>query len=107
MGVGLKNSGGIIPDVLDLVDFSVNEQCAEFKECETFSPFIDAGKPVFQIEYPKGAPDSIDPQRAQEICSRKGVSAGSENFSTMLKHLDLDGFVQYCDGKVYTTETMA
>ncbi|KAL6806035.1 glycoside hydrolase superfamily [Trichoderma sp. SZMC 28012] len=102
MSIGLKNAGDIIPKVLDFINFSVNEQCAEFSECETFAPFIKAGKPVFHIEYPKGAP-AIDAARAADLCSHQGIGAGSGNFSTVLKKMELDGFVQYCDGKRYTT----
>lgn len=102
MAVGLKNAGGIIPQVLDLVAFSVNEQCAEYSECETFAPFIKASKPVFHIEYPKGAP-AIDAARAADLCSHQGIGARSEGFSTVLKKMNLDGFVQYCNGKQYNT----
>lgn len=48
LAIGLKNAGDIIPDVLDVVQFSVNEQCLQYNECDTFRPFIDEGKPVFQ-----------------------------------------------------------
>ncbi|KAL7944700.1 glycoside hydrolase superfamily [Trichoderma barbatum] len=102
MAIGLKNAAGIIPEVLDFINFSVNEQCAEFSECETFAPFIEAGKPVFHIEYPKGAP-VIDAARAADLCSHRGIGAGSEKFSTVLKKMNLDGFVQYCDGRRYDT----
>ncbi|KAM0245991.1 hypothetical protein ACHAQJ_010380 [Trichoderma viride] len=102
MAIGLKNAGGIISKVLDFINFSVNEQCAEYSECDTFAPFIKAGKPVFHIEYPKGAP-KIDTSRAADLCSHRGIGAGSENFSTVLKKMDLDGFVQYCNGKQYNT----
>lgn len=102
MSIGLKNAGDIIPKVIGFVDFSVNEQCAEYSECETFEPFIKAGKPVFHIEYPKGAP-KIDASRAAALCSDSGIGAGSARFSTVLKKMELDGFVQYCDGKQYTT----
>ncbi|KAK5987402.1 hypothetical protein PT974_11529 [Cladobotryum mycophilum] len=102
MAVGLKNAGDIIPDLLDVIDFSVNEQCAQYTECETFSAFIKAGKPVFHIEYPSGAP-KIDPKKAGELCSNAGIGTGSANFSTVLKKMELDGFVQYCDGKRYDT----
>ncbi|UKZ46715.1 hypothetical protein TrVGV298_000922 [Trichoderma virens] len=102
MAIGLKNAGGIIPKVLDFINFSVNEQCAEFSECETFAPFIAAGKPVFHIEYPNGAP-AVDAARAADLCSHRGIGAGSGNFSTVLKKMNLDGFVQYCDGKRYDT----
>ncbi|KAM0457699.1 hypothetical protein ACHAPV_006594 [Trichoderma viride] len=102
MSIGLKNAGDIIPQVIDFINFSVNEQCAEYSECDTFQPFIKAGKPVFHIEYPSGAPN-IDASRAAALCSDSGIGAGSTKFSTVLKNMDLDGFVQYCDGKQYTT----
>lgn len=49
--VGLKNDLDQIPALVDTFDFSVNEQCHEFNECEALTPFIDAGKPVFNAEY--------------------------------------------------------
>jgi len=103
MSLGLKNAGDIIDDVLDIVDFSVNEECVEYKECESFSKFIKAGKPVFHIEYPKSAPNVPDSD-VETICSRRGDSAGSDHFSTVIKTMDLDGWVLYCDGKSYETK---
>lgn len=104
MSTGLKNAGSIIDDVLDYVAFSVNEQCIEYEECETFAAFIDADKPVFNIEYPEGAPNKIKASMTTEICSEKGKAKGSEGFSTVIKKMDLDGWVEYCDGKTYTTK---
>jgi len=103
LSTGLKNAGDIIEDVLDVVQFSVNEQCAQYKECETFAQFTKAGKPVFQIEYPDGAPE-VKAQDVNKICSRKGESEGSENFSTVIKAMNLDGWVQYCDRTTATTD---
>ena len=100
MAVGLKNAGDIIPDVLSVIDFSVNEQCAQYDECETFAAFIDDGKPVFQIEYPRGAPNDLKSDAADKSCDAKGAG----DFSTVLKAMELDGWVQYCDGKSYKTE---
>ena len=54
MKTGLKNSLAIIPDVVNIVDFAVNEQCSVFLECDKYDPFTKAGKPTFHIEYPKG-----------------------------------------------------
>jgi len=111
MSMGLKNAGGIIPEVLHLCDFSVNEQCVEEGECESFAAFVAAGKPVFHIEYPDGvdgenaAGGKIDKAAAEEICGRKGKAKGAEGFSTVMKRMELDGWVEYCDGKVYETKT--
>lgn len=98
LSVGLKNAGEIIDDVVDSVQFSVNEECVEFTECATFSTFIDNKKPVFHIEYPGTSGISYD-----TICSTKGDAAGSTNFSKAIKNMDLDGWVRYCSGKHYRT----
>lgn len=104
MSIGLKNAGEIIQDVIDVMDFSVNEQCVQMKECETFAQFIKKGKPVFNIEYPDEAPDVRD-EKAREICAHEGASAGSEGFGQVMKKMGLDGWVRYCDGKSYVTKT--
>lgn len=107
--LGLKNAGDIIPAILPLVQFSVNEQCIEHDECSTFQPFIAAGKPVFHIEYPDGAGngDSLASGLRQDtlrkFCSSNGDAEGSEGFSTVLKNMELDGWVEYCDGSVQTS----
>jgi len=51
LAIGLKNAGSIVGDTLGFLDWVVNEQCVQYDECDTFHPFIDAGKPVFHIEY--------------------------------------------------------
>jgi hypothetical protein len=51
MSVGLKNDLDQIPQLVDDFDFAVNEQCAQYEECEAMSPFIEAGKAVFHVEY--------------------------------------------------------
>jgi len=103
MAIGLKNAGDIIPDVIDFVDFSVNEQCIEYSECETFAAFIEADKPVFNIEYPEGAPRDISTKVKDEICSQRGKARGTEDFSIVIKKMDLDGWVEYCDGDTFST----
>lgn len=103
MALGLKNAGDIVGSVLPLVQFSVNEQCAEYEECDAFVPFIEAGKPVFHIEYPDGAGNSYS-VRAASWCSRDEAGTNLSNFSTVLKTIKLDGWVEYCDGRMYVTD---
>lgn len=103
MSTGLKNAGSIIPEVIDDVHFSVNEQCVQYSECETFAPFIEDNKPVFHIEYPDGAP-RVASSKSSEICSQKGKAAGTKDFSTVIKKMNLDGWVEYCDGDTFSTE---
>ena len=103
MSTGLKNAGDIIPKVLPYVAFSVNEQCIQYAECETFAAFIDADKPVFNIEYPDGAP-KVSESKRKAICSGKGDAEHTAGFSTVIKKMDLDGWVLYCDGEADETE---
>ncbi|MFJ6703486.1 MULTISPECIES: endo alpha-1,4 polygalactosaminidase [unclassified Streptomyces] len=51
LAVGLKNDLEQIPDLVGDYDFAVNEQCAEYHECQALSPFVAAGKAVFHVEY--------------------------------------------------------
>ncbi|MGH9252604.1 MAG: endo alpha-1,4 polygalactosaminidase [Acidimicrobiales bacterium] len=51
LAVGLKNDLDQVADLVDDFDFAINEQCHEYDECEKLTPFIDAGKPVFNAEY--------------------------------------------------------
>jgi hypothetical protein len=53
MAIGLKNGGDIIGSVIEIMQWSVNEQCAEFKECGVYAAFTEVDKPVFHIEYSK------------------------------------------------------
>ncbi|MFF1548804.1 endo alpha-1,4 polygalactosaminidase, partial [Streptomyces sp. NPDC058291] len=51
MAVGLKNDLDQIPALVGDFDFAVNEQCAQYAECAELTPFIEAGKAVFHVEY--------------------------------------------------------
>jgi hypothetical protein len=51
LAIGLKNDLDQVPELVSSFDFAVNEQCAEYSECEVLKPFIAAGKAVFHVEY--------------------------------------------------------
>lgn len=51
LAVGLKNDLDQIPQLVADFDFAVNEQCAQYGECAELSPFIEADKAVFHVEY--------------------------------------------------------
>ncbi|CZT02574.1 hypothetical protein WAI453_002103 [Rhynchosporium graminicola] len=91
LSIGLKNAGALISSVLDKMQFHVNEQCIEFDECELFKPFIDAGKPVYHIEYPTNAPTI-----ASDLKIEKCVAAKTMSFSTVLKTEALNAWVETC-----------
>jgi hypothetical protein len=99
--MGLKNAQTILSDVTTLVQFAVNEQCVQYGQCDSYSPFIASGKPVFHIEYPDSAPNSVSATERNADCNPPG---GTE-FSTVMKNMTLGGWVAYCDGSYDTTPT--
>ncbi|KAK0117355.1 hypothetical protein ONS96_013186 [Cadophora gregata f. sp. sojae] len=100
LAIGLKNSMDILPDLTPIMQFAVNEQCAAFGECDSYSAFLAAGKPVFHIEYPPSIPNIQPADRAQG-CQNNGMSG----MSTVFKNMSLSGWVGYCDGSSATTVT--
>ncbi|KAK0701542.1 glycoside hydrolase superfamily [Apiosordaria backusii] len=100
MAIGLKNAGDIVKTILPRMQFAVNEECAEFKACKIFSPFVEAGKPVFHIEYPDGAPFDTDEGQKEEYCN----APGAQGFSTILKAMNLNFGAEYCDGRQVRTK---
>lgn len=78
MAIGLKNALELVPDLVALYDFSVNEECFDFDECEALIPFVSAGKPVLQIQYG-------GKKQAKRLCPK----ANALGFSTLVKQLAL------------------
>ena len=81
--VGLKNDLLQIPELVADFDWVINEQCFVYDECELLQPFIEAGKPVFTIEY--------EGNRAN-ICRL----ANDMGFDTLFKTMDLLDEWFYC-----------
>lgn len=93
--MGMKNGGGITEQVLAYVAFCINESCIQYNECDLYAPYIAAGKPVFNIEYPKGAP-TVKAKDKKKICSTSGAAADSDGFSKIIKKMNLDSWSMYC-----------
>lgn len=96
LSIGLKNAGEIVPQVVDVIQYSVNEACVAYDECSLWSPLIQASKPVFHVEYPKG-PDvnnfiAISSSNKTKICNAQGEG----KFSTIIKNQNLDGWIEAC-----------
>jgi hypothetical protein len=135
MATGLKNAEELLPQVQDLVQFAVNEECASISNsdgCDPYIPFLDAGKPVFHIEYAKykvnnqtgkvtltsdkAALRTMSSEKLQQLyCLEAALprarrkALGKEQgarFSTVTKVLGLNGWVMYCDRTQVTTETI-
>ena len=79
----MKNDLLQVNDLVPYFDFSINEQCFELRECELLLPFIEAGKPVFNVEY------SIE---TRDFCAQ----ANSMNFNSIKKRLQLDAYRETC-----------
>lgn len=96
LSIGLKNAGDIIPKVIGRMQWSVNEQCAEYEECDVYAPFVKKGKPVFHIEYPKGdeTNDEVMVRGAKKVQACDFEDSG--DFSTVIKNMDLDNWIQTC-----------
>lgn len=79
LSIGLKNAVGLV----DEFDFAVNEECDYYNECESITPFIDAGKAVFHVEY------NVEPDA---FCSR----VSELGFSSLHKNLNLGSYMTPC-----------
>jgi hypothetical protein len=51
LAIGLKNDLDQVGALAPAFDFAVNEQCFQYRECGRLRPFVQAGKPVFNVEY--------------------------------------------------------
>ncbi|WP_247215415.1 endo alpha-1,4 polygalactosaminidase [Synechococcus sp. C9] len=83
LAIGLKNDIEQIPDLLSYFDWILNEECFTNRECHRLLPFIQAGKPVFVIEY------EIPPQA---FCPQ----ANQMGFNALHKHWQLDAYRTDC-----------
>jgi len=83
LSVGLKNSLGLVSSLVSSFDWSLNEECLQYSECDQLAPFISAGKSVFPCEYAK---------TTTGICDKD-----PPGFSTIVKNLSLDAFRLACN----------
>ncbi|MGV9255088.1 endo alpha-1,4 polygalactosaminidase [Streptomyces sp. NPDC003697] len=85
LSVGLKNDLGQIPQLVGEFDFAVDEQCAQYGECDALRPFVAAGKAVFHVEY------ELPTSRFCPVSRRLGLSS-------LLKRYDLGAWRRACPG---------
>lgn len=87
LGVALKNSLEQVEELVEYFDFSINEQCFQYNECDYLMPFIQAGKPVLHAEYPAYNDElSLDDQSVARFCQ----AAEQRQFSTLILPVNLD-----------------
>ena len=51
LSVGLKNDLDQLSQLQSMFDFAINEQCAQYKECDAYDGWTAAGKAVVEVEY--------------------------------------------------------
>jgi hypothetical protein len=51
LAVGLKNDLDQLTDLQSQFDFAINEQCAQYQECDAYAAWLAAGKAVVEVEY--------------------------------------------------------
>jgi hypothetical protein len=83
LAVALKNDVGQVQDLVAYFDFSLDEQCFQYRECNKLAPFLGAGKPVFEVEY------NLQPS---QFCHE----ANSMNFNSIKKLLSLGVWREAC-----------
>ena len=83
LSVGLKNDVDQIPDLVSSFEFTVNEQCNEYDECDTLLPFVHAGKAAFNVEYNLNTSQFCPSDEKKDITGIK-------------KTLDLTAWIQSC-----------
>ncbi|KAK3389935.1 glycoside hydrolase superfamily [Podospora didyma] len=110
--IGQKNAPEIAPKVAPVLDFAVLEGCKGLQDggsggsggfCDVFAKsYLDAGKPVFSIGYPKSLggrggckASGVDSAEFAKVCAKS-----ADMFSDVLKlsggDVELDGCTQYC-----------
>ncbi len=72
-----------VNDLLPYFDWSLNEQCFQYKECDTLLPFISSDKAVMKVEY------KLNPS---QFCSKTNAM----NFNSMKKRLNLGPYRVAC-----------
>lgn len=81
LSTSLKNDLEQVEDLVNYVDFAVNESCLEYGECNLLAPFLYANKSVFHIEYSgnikticKKIPYGFSTLRKERTLSKKYMS---------------------------------
>ena len=83
ISIGLINDLLQVAELADEYDWGLNESCMNYNECGYLKPFIDAGKPVFALQY-SGDPAVYCPK------------LNALNFDGLFKKVALDAYRLPC-----------
>lgn len=67
--VAQKNAPGLVAALVGSWDLAVVEECFEWAECWRYRPYLDAGKPVLDVEY------ALDPDAFCDRADAMGIAA--------------------------------
>lgn len=84
--IGLKNDPEQAVELAAHFDWALIEDCSVYDWCELMQPFIQANKPVFQVEYTDAHATSAS------FCAE----AQRNGYSGFFKNRELDAWVEYC-----------
>jgi len=84
LSVGLKNDLEQVQQLVAKFDWALNEECFKYDECSMLTPFVQAGKAAFNVEY--------TPSTKSEVCPQ----ATSLKLDSQIKNLDLDAWSDPC-----------
>ncbi|MBI9048926.1 MAG: endo alpha-1,4 polygalactosaminidase [Anaerolineaceae bacterium] len=87
LAIGQKNASDMVNDLVDLFDFAIVEDAFYYEWTTDLLPYIQADKPVFAVEYTDLAGD------LGAYCEESKVLG----FSTILKHRNLDRWLEICE----------
>jgi hypothetical protein len=83
LSVAQKNDPEQAETLVTWFDWALSEECFNYKECDSFQPYIDQGKPVMEVEYEL---------KTADFCP----DANEMNFNALKKNLDLDAPREAC-----------
>jgi hypothetical protein len=86
LSIGLKNNVEQVSDLLPHFDWALTEGCFDQGWCEDMTPFLEAGKAVFAVEYTDTGIGLDD------FCPQ----AEALGLSAILKHRELDAWREAC-----------
>ena len=86
LGIGLKNDPDQTGELVNAFDWATVESCFNEGWCAQVTPFIDAGKPVFAIEYTDNRMTLTD------FCDQ----AAGFSIDALFKHRQLDDWREAC-----------
>lgn len=87
LSIALKNAPELLPELADIYDWALTEDCFAQHWCAALSPLVDAGKAVFAVEYTDRAPDW------PKTCARAKILG----IVAILKTRELTGWLQHCN----------